>query len=677
MERDDIAGKFLEFILLSKNNYIMDYFTNPLYPSMYVNYQDLLDFEPQLIDEISHHPDNTLDYMKECIPDVLFRDDEGRNNLTIRIIGFPHTNFRSLGSTHMNKFISLKGIIRKVAPLKPMVKTASFKCKECGASTTVHQQEQYLDMPTKCKAQSCEGIRFKFEDALSTFVDSQVLGIQESPEDLPAGQIPRQLTLFVTKDLVEKIRAGDIVTISGIVRIYKRSEVLRERTFEEYMDINNIVVESKESSELKLTEKEIETITDMAKMPNINDLLIKSFIPTIYGNEIVKEAILYLLVGGVRRETPDGFIRGELNVLLVGDPACAKSQLLKGTTKYSSRVLYTTGMGSSAVGLTAAVVKQDSGGFALEAGALVLGDKGVVCIDEMDKMNKDDRSKIHEAMEQHTVSISKAGIMATLNARCAILGAANPAFGRYDNLRTIASNLSNFPSTLLSRFDLIFLLKDKPEKELDEKMAEHILKMRTNKNAKNLSEKITPDFFKKYIAYAKNISPKFTPSAEKVLTDFYSHLRELKPAIDDLKNANNPIAITPRQLEALARIAEAHAKIVLRSEVIDEDARAAVKIMEISLKQVGINPTTGMYDTDNIEMGKSGSYEENHNRVVEYIRLYQEDKGDGMGIPENKLIEGLQTTYGMNIFEINKIETELRRIGRLVEHTTGRWRLVY
>src|SRR4029077_11606759 len=299
----------------------------------------------------------------------------------------------------------------------------------------------------------------------------------------------------------------------------------------------------------------------------------------------IKEGILYLLFAGVAKRLPDGVnIRGDLNCLIVGDLVTAKSQLLQYVSRIAPRGLYTSGRGTTAAGLTAAVLREKTGGMILEAGALVLADKGVACIDELDKMRPDDRVAIHEALEQQTVSVAKGGIVATLNARAAVLAAANPALGRYEPHRNVGENI-NLPVTIISRFDLIFIIKDQPEPDYDARMSEHILALHKSK-VSPVTAPFPPEFLKKYINFAKRIIPVLTQEAIIELRDFYLKMRSKG-------SAEAAVAITPRQLEALVRISEARARAFLRDRVTVEDAKSAIRIMTVSLTDVGDDVKTG------------------------------------------------------------------------------------
>jgi replicative DNA helicase Mcm len=381
--------------------------------------------------------------------------------------------------------------------------------------------------------------------------------------------------------------------------------------------------------------------------------VIRSIAPSIYGYEHIKEAIMYLLFGAVFKQLPDITIRGDMNVLLVGDPGTAKSQLLQYVSRIAPRGLYTSGRGTTAAGLTAAVLREKGGGMSLEAGALVLADKGVACIDEIDKMRPEDRVAIHEAMEQHTVSIAKGGIVATLNARTAVLAAANPALGRYEPYRTVAENIA-LPVTILSRFDLIFVLRDVPEKERDTKMTEHILNLHMRGTAP-LESPIPPNLLRKYISYTKNVKPKLTEEAITRLRDFYLEMRSAS------ETEGTPIAITARQLESLVRIAEARARVAYRKEVLAEDAEAAIRIMGWSLKEVGIDVTSGKQDIDIIMTGRPKSVRDRLQVILGAI--IEMEKETGM-VEKNALLQKLQSEH-----EINNMEAE-RLIGQLIKEGT-------
>src|SRR5438445_381726 len=394
----------------------------------------------------------------------------------------------------------------------------------------------------------------------------------------------------------------------------------------------------------------LEIIVEAAADPWIHRNLVSSLAPSIYGYDDIKEGVLYLLFGGVPKHMPDGInIRGDSNTLIIGDPGTAKSQLLQYVSRIAPRGLYTSGRGTTAAGLTAAVLREKTGGMVLEAGAMVLADKGVACIDELDKMRPDDRVAIHEALEQQTVSVAKGGIVATLNARAAVLAAANPALGRYEPHKNINENI-NLPVTILSRFDLIFIIKDQPEPDYDSRMSEHILALHRSKVSPETAP-FAPDFLRKYISFAKRITPVLTPEAVIELRDFYLKMRSKG-------GEEAAVAITPRQLEALVRISEARARAFLRDSVTVEDAKSAIRIMTVSLSDVGVDVKTGAMDIDVIMTGKPRSLRDSFQRVIETVAEMERETGT---VEETVIIAALVDKEKME-------EREARRlIGQLIK----------
>jgi len=381
--------------------------------------------------------------------------------------------------------------------------------------------------------------------------------------------------------------------------------------------------------------------------------IINSIAPSIYGYDHIKESIMYLLFGGVPKFLPDITIRGELNALLIGDPGTAKSQLLQYVAKIAPRGLYTSGRGTTAAGLTAAVLREKGGGMTLEAGAVVLADKGIACIDEMDKMRDDDRVAIHEAMEQHTVSVAKGGIVTTLNARTAILAAANPSLGRYEPHRMVAENIS-LPITLLSRFDLIFVLRDVPNRESDKKMSEYILQLH-RKGSSPLESAIPKELLRKYISYAKGVKPVLTPESLRRIKDFYLAMRSAS------ETEGSPISITARQLESLVRIAEARARAALREDVSAEDTEAAIAMMKRSLEEVGIDLSSDQMDIDLIMTGKPKSVRDRLQIILSTLMEMERETG---------IVERLALTNELDIkYSIPRREAE-HLIGQLLREGT-------
>ncbi len=637
--------------------------------SIVVDFEDLNAFDQELAEELLENPDEYFEYADNAAYAQLRIEDpeyaEKTEVVTVRIVRLMETGqLRKLGSKNIGKLVMVEGIVVRSTPVRPMVMQAVFRCKRCGETTPVNQTGPFLRAPFVCKNPNCRAKGpFDFVQKESTFIDSQDLRIQERPEDLPAGQLPRTLNIkLIGSEIVDEARPGDNVSIVGTVRAVAPTlpTVGKLRAFILHVDANSIEVLGKEPETVLPSPEEEEEITKLAKDPWIHRKIVNSIAPSIYGYDHIKEAIMYLLFGGVLKNLPDITIRGELNVLLIGDPGTAKSQLLQYVAKLAPRGLYTSGRGTTAAGLTAAVIRETRGGMSLEAGALVLADKGIACIDEMDKMRPGDRVAIHEAMEQHTVSIAKGGIVATLNARTAILAAANPALGRYEPHRTVAENIS-LPVTILSRFDLIFILRDQPNKDADSKMSEHILELH-RKGLSPVEPPIPSDLLRKYISYAKGIKPVLTKEALQRLKDFYMAMRSAS------ETEGSPVAITARQLEALVRTAEARARSALRKEILAQDAEAAIAIMRRSLEEVGIDISSSKFDIDLIMTGKPKSLRDRLQTVLSTIMEMQKETGL---VEKVALLNELETKYKIIGGEAERLIGQLLREGTIYSPREG------
>ena len=631
-----------------------------------VDFEDLMSYDSELAKLLVDKPDEYLPHIERSAWAQLKIEDPGYAELVkkirVRFRKLPERYMlRRVGEEHLGKLLLLDGIIVRATPVKPLITRAAFQCRKCNSITYVEQAGLLMRGPGLCGR--CRSKIFDFVEKQSTFMNSQELRMQERPEDLPPGQLPRAMDVKLSEDLVDIARPGDRVSLSGIVRAQQEvlSRRTRLRTFDLFLEANFVDVSGKEAEVVEITPEEEKQILEMAKDPWIHRKLLSSLAPSIYGYETIKEAILYLLFGAVAKTLPDGVtIRGDVNVLLIGDPGTAKSQLLQYVARVAPRGLYTSGRGSTAAGLTAAVVREKSGGLVLEAGALVLADKGVCSIDEIDKMRPDDRVAIHEAMEQQTVSVAKGGIVATLNARASVLAAANPALGRYDAYRNITENI-NLPVTILSRFDLIFVMRDAPDSELDTRMSEHILTLhRTRTTPEEVP--LTPELFRKYVSYARRMEPALSEEAAKRLRDFYLRMRSTS------STAESPIAITPRQLEALIRLSECRARSFLRSQVAVEDADAIIRLMTISLQDVGIDTTTGKMDIDVIMTGKPKSLRDRMQSILSTVAALERETGT---VQESKLYEELSKTAGVSEAEARTLVNQLIRDGILYSPKPG------
>ena len=639
--------------------------------SLVVDFEDLLIADRPLAEGLLDQPEEFLEHGNNAafsqlqIQDPEYADKIRDLGVDIRLRELPFsTPLRKLSSEHIGKLAMLEGIVIRATNVRPLVTNGVFRCKRCEDTIVVPQTGNFLTFPFRCTNPTCRNTRsFEFVQEESEFIDSQELRIQEYPEELPPGQTPRSLDIqLIGKDTVELARPGDRVHVVGIVRAEARSypRTGKLRAFGLHIEANYIDTAGKELESLEITPEEEEEIDRLSKDPWIHRKIVRSIAPSIYGYEHLKEAITYLLFGGVPKHLPDIRIRGELNILLIGDPGTAKSQLLRYVPRIAPRGLYTSGRGTTAAGLTAAVLPTSTGGMTLEAGALVLADRGIACIDEMDKMRPDDRVAIHEAMEQHTISIAKGGIVATLNARAAILAAANPALGRYDAYRTVAENIS-LPVTILSRFDLIFVLRDVPEKERDSYMSEHILELHRTGSVPE-EPPISSDLLRKYIANARGITPTLTTDALGRLREFYLEMRSASEA------EASPIAITARQLESLVRISEARARAALREEITAEDAEHAIAIMRRSLEESGIDVSSHKIDIDIIMTGKPKSMQDKLKVILTVLRDMESETGS---VNRPDLLDRLSSDFDLQRAEAERLIGQLIKEGMVYEPRTG------
>ncbi|KAK6580999.1 hypothetical protein PZA11_006487 [Diplocarpon coronariae] len=424
----------------------------------------------------------------------------------------------------------------------------------------------------------------------SQFVDQQIIKLQEAPDQVPVGELPRHVLISTDRYLTNRVVPGSRCMITGIFSIYQNkqskgssttSAVAIRTPYLRAVGIHSDVDTTAKGNAIFSEEEEQDFLT-MSRRPDLYDVFANCIAPSIYGNQDIKKAIACLLLGGSKKILPDGMkLRGDINVLLLGDPGTAKSQLLKFVEKAAPIAIYTSGKGSSAAGLTASVQRDHTTReFYLEGGAMVLADGGVVCIDEFDKMRDEDRVAIHEAMEQQTISIAKAGITTILNARTSVLAAANPIFGRYDDLKTPGENI-DFQTTILSRFDMIFIVKDEHDRGRDIKIAKHV--MGINMGGRGVEEQaeaeISVDKMKRYVSYCKSrCAPRLSPEAAEKLSSHFVSIRKQVHAAELEANARSSIPITVRQLEAIIRITESLAKLSLSPIASEQHVDEAIRL---------------------------------------------------------------------------------------------------
>lgn len=644
--------------------------------SLLLDFDDLLLYDDSLAERVIEEPKLSLKAATEALRDVMKVENADyaskKPELFVRVRRLPENlriPIRKVRAIHLSRLIAVEGVVTKISPVKQLLSVALFKCKECGEEISVPQFGEGLEKPSVCPACQGEGRRkgdFELLSEKSSFIDWQRFVLQERPEELPSGQLPRSIDVVATHDLVDVARPGDRAIVTGVLTVVPEKSIRGQPPlFQMYLEANNIEVASKEALDVEITPEDEKKILELSRRTDIRELLVNSIAPSIYGYKEIKKAVALLLFGGVPKLHPDGVrVRGDVHVLLIGDPGTAKSQILRYVATIAPRGVYTSGKGSTAAGLTAAVVREKaSGDFFLEAGALVLADGGIACIDEFDKMDPKDRVSIHEAMEQQTVSIAKAGIVATLNARASILAAANPAFGRYLQGRPVTENI-DLPATILSRFDLIFVITDVPNVERDKALAEYVLDFHRQYYPESLEYTIPRELLKKYIAFArKYVKPRLTDEAKAKLVNFYVEMRSRS------QSADSPIAITPRQLEALVRLAEAHARMALSEVVTERDADAAIELMMAFLKSVGYDVESKAIDIDIVMTGQPKSQRDKILVVLDLLRRMMEEAG-GEAVKRDELI-AKAVEKGLDEQFVRKVLERLYDSGEIIEPKPG------
>ncbi len=666
MEITEQIEKFYEFFELS--------YKNPLHEAiakgekhLTVNFSDLGKFNLELAQELIENPEDTIKAGEIAIERF---DFQNAKEFRLRFRNLPKTQqyaVRNIRSNHLNKFVQIMGIIRQKSDVRPQVTSAKFECPSCGATMNVLQLDTKFREPTKC---GC-GRKGKFRLLSKEMIDAQKIVLEEAPEDLDGGEQPKRIDVFLKGDLVspmseKRTNPGSKNIITGVLKevpIIARDGGKLTR-FDLMIEANYIEPLAEDFTELNITPEEIKDIQELSEDPKLFRKLINSIAPSIYGHEKVKEALILQLFGGVRKVKDDGSInRGDIHVLLIGDPGSGKSQMLKRISVVAPKSRFVSGKGASAAGLTATVVKDEFlRGYALEAGALVLTNRGICCIDELDKMTKEDTSAMHEALEQQTISINKANISATLRAETTVLAAANPKFGRFDPYEMIPKQIE-LPSTLINRFDLIFPIRDIPDKGKDAKTAEFILQL--HQKASGGSAEIDTSMLKKYIAYAKqHINPQLTDAALEEIKEYYVKMR----ATGEEEGTFKAVPISARQLEALIRLSEASARMRLSLKVTKPDAKRAIELVHFCLTQIGVDPETGKIDIDRIATGISASQRSTISLIKEII--HELETQIGKQIPVDDIVMKAKDK-GLDEEKTEEILDRLRKAGDIFSPKSG------
>jgi len=606
---------------------------------------------------------------------------------------------RSLRQFHLNQLIRTEGVVAACTPILPQLYMIKFDCTKCGYVLGPFYQNQEKEVnPGTCPECQSQG-PFAINQEVSLYKNYQRLTIQEAPGKVSAGRMPRSKDVILTADLCDSCKPGDEVMITGVYSNQYDSSLNTKQGFPVFTTVilaNHILRRDEKSEADKLTDEDKKIIHNLAKDETIGERIIASIAPSVYGHDDIKRALALSLFGGVSKNPGDKHkVRGDINVLLCGDPGTAKSQFLKYVQNIAPRAVFSTGQGASAVGLTAYVARSPvTKEWTLEAGALVLADKGVCLIDEFDKMNDQDRTSIHEAMEQQSISISKAGIVTSLQARCAVIAAANPIGGRYDASMTFSENV-DLTEPILSRFDILCVVKDVADPIVDESLARFVVanhmlshplgddtdRENMKKTEAQLAstsalasvEKIPQDILKKYILYAREkIHPKLHQMDQDKVAKVYSELRR-----ESMSTGSVPITV--RHIESMLRMAEANAKMHLREFVSQDDISMAIRVtLEAFISTQKHSVSKSMART----FRKYMSYKKDNNELILYLlkgliqetALYMRNRYDScdlslVEVNENDLaekarainIQNLQPFYNSSIFKAHNFSYDAKR----------------
>lgn len=632
-----------------------------------LDFSELVKFSPELAENLLENPEEVVKAAEIAVEQ--FDLDRDIKNFRIRIKNLPESQkllIRHIRAKHIGQLYVFEGVVRQKGDVRPQVTSARFECPSCGNVIPVLQMEKKFKKPNIC---GC-GRKGHFLLLSKELIDAQGLNLEESSDDLEGGGQPKRMQCLLKEDLVKpmtekKTNPGAKVRINGFVKeVPKILKTGGESTsFDLMIEANFIEPIEEDFSELVVTKEEKEKIIALTKNPKIYKMLVSSIAPSIYGYSKVKEALILQLIGGVKKLRNDGVrTRGDMHVLLIGDPGAGKSQLIKRVSLVAPKGRYVSGKGVSGAGLTAAVVKDEFlGGWTLEAGALVLSNKGFCIIDEMDKMTKEDRSAMHEALEQQTVSISKANIQATLRCETTVLAAANPKYGRFDPYEILFKQI-DLPPALISRFDLIFPIKDLPDRDKDDLIAEHILNLHADPNIGEAE--IETDLLRKFIAYIRqNSKPVLGKEAIDEIKNYYVNMRNSLG-----EDGHKSVPITARQLEGLVRMSEAGAKIRMDTEVRKEDAHRAIELLEFCLSQIAKDSDTGKIDIDIISSGITSSKRNKIHIIKEIIN--ELENTFGKAIPLEEVNEKAKES-NMKSSTVEEIIQELKRNGDIFEPKRG------
>jgi replicative DNA helicase Mcm len=646
--------------------------------SLWIDYQDIFRFDADIADDLVKNPSRMTDFFEEAIANFDLPADVNLDGARARIWNLPESRTYSVGSyrsDQIEEYLSVEGQVSKKTEVYPLPIEAAYECQRCGTLTRLPQQSGELDEPHECQGCERQG-PFDLLMGESEWKDVQLLQLQLPPEQAQ-GASGADIEVIFEDDLTETLEAGDRCTIAGRLSVEEPSE--SDPGFVPKLNGQAVQVEESDFSTVQV-EPYLDDIRDVARGEHGDpyELLVDSIAPKVIGMEEVKEALALQLFGGVRAEYPDGTAeRGDIHILLMGDPGTAKSTLLEDIEAKAPSSTFASGKGASAAGMTASVVKDDFGGdqFTLEAGALVLADGGIACVDELDKIPDDVVSSMHEALSKQRVNVSKGGINTTLPAKTSMLAAGNPQHGRFIQGKPIADQIDLGP-TIMSRFDLMFMLNDSPDAEQDEKIINGKIANRnkaiefSKRNGddgdfEDIQSAVPVDLLRAWIAFAKeNVHPTITEDAAEELSDSFKRLRLQNGQDDDVA-----VPVTHRKLEGIQRLAEASARVRLSQTVEMEDIDRARRLIGRSMRDVGFDPDSGQLDADIVETGSTKSQQER----MEWIRSFIAKEEGVDAVHRDELVDAAEDA-GISENTLEFSVAKLKETGEIYEAGSNKYR---